>query len=493
LFATAMITRFQVDGFKNLVGVDLHFGPFTCIAGVNGVGKSNLFDAIRFLGELASRPLMDAAATVRDNRRAADVRSIFHRSGEVCSEHMRFVVEMIVPELAVDDVGQTAKATKTFLRYALELGLRTNPDTGGPQLEIQHESLLPLKQGEVEERLPFEHSAKWTNSVVLRARRGSPYVSTTLEADQYVIRRHQDGGSRGNPVPALASSLRGTIASVAQADAPTLLCARREMQSWLLLQLEPTALRQPSSLNDPPRMQPNGEGLAATLYRIARTSKEPESVYARIANRLAGLIHDVRAVEVARNDKLELLTLMLTDRDGTEHAARALSDGTLRFLALAVLEMDSEAHGVLCLEEPENGIHPDRIEAMLELLQAIAFDPDLPLAPDNPLRQVIVNTHSPLVVGECPDDSLVLAKSVEDRREGRIFSKAVFQGIEGTWRAETVGGRVSKGELLAYSAPASLRSPPTPLLEPGRPRRIRERRDLGQSYLSGFEQSVAEE
>jgi len=40
-----MLTRLKVTGFKNLVDVDIKFGPFTCIAGANGVGKSNLFEA----------------------------------------------------------------------------------------------------------------------------------------------------------------------------------------------------------------------------------------------------------------------------------------------------------------------------------------------------------------------------------------------------------------------------------------------------------------
>lgn len=34
-----MLTRLKVSGFKNLVDVDVRFGPFTCIAGANGVGK----------------------------------------------------------------------------------------------------------------------------------------------------------------------------------------------------------------------------------------------------------------------------------------------------------------------------------------------------------------------------------------------------------------------------------------------------------------------
>ena len=43
-----MLTRLEVNGFKNLVDFALDFGPYTCIAGPNGVGKSNIFDAIRF-------------------------------------------------------------------------------------------------------------------------------------------------------------------------------------------------------------------------------------------------------------------------------------------------------------------------------------------------------------------------------------------------------------------------------------------------------------
>jgi AAA15 family ATPase/GTPase len=47
-----MLTRLKVSGFKNLTKVDIRFGAFTCIAGVNAVGKSNLFDAINFFERL---------------------------------------------------------------------------------------------------------------------------------------------------------------------------------------------------------------------------------------------------------------------------------------------------------------------------------------------------------------------------------------------------------------------------------------------------------
>jgi predicted ATPase len=124
-----MLTRLKVRGFKNLVDVDGRFGPFTCIAGVNGVGKSNLFDAIHFLSLLAERTLLDAALEVR-GARTAGVRSLFHRSGARFAGEMSFEAEMIVPRTGRDDLGQEASATSTFLRYALTLGYRRDPASG---------------------------------------------------------------------------------------------------------------------------------------------------------------------------------------------------------------------------------------------------------------------------------------------------------------------------------------------------------------------------
>src|SRR5712692_4937673 len=105
-----MLTRLKVSGFKNLVDVDVRFGPFTCIAGANGVGKSNLFDAIGFLSALADLPLIEAAKSVREGR-TADVRSLFHRVGDRPDDKMSFTAEMIVPQKGADDLGQEAEAT----------------------------------------------------------------------------------------------------------------------------------------------------------------------------------------------------------------------------------------------------------------------------------------------------------------------------------------------------------------------------------------------
>jgi hypothetical protein len=149
-------------------------------------------------------------------------------------------------------------------------------------------------------------------------------------------------------------------------------------------------------------------------------------------------------------------------RDGTFHPAQALSDGTLRFLALAVLELDPKSQGVIFMEEPENGIHPARIPAILKLLQDIAVDVHSPVGPDNPLRQVIINTHSPLVVAQVPEASLIIAdlRRAHPSKKGE-YGKAFFSAPEGSWRAASGSQVFSKGKLLAYLAPVPLESEPS--------------------------------
>ncbi len=483
-----MLTRLKINGFKNLVDVDVRFGPFTCVAGVNGVGKSNLFDAIRFLSMLANTTLIEAALSVRaEGGSAADLRSLFHRVGDLYADRMSFEAEMIVPEKADDDLGQTGEASITILRYFLELGYREDirNTTSFGSLQILKEELSHIKKGEAGKHLLFPSQKRWRDSVVVGARR-SPFISTEGEGEGVVIKLHQDQ-VKGRTLSRSAANLPRTVLSSANAaESPTVLCARREMKSWQILQLEPSALRKPDEMNASPHLSTNGQHLAATLYHLAQTTVsgvekseqvvDPDFTYTHVANRLATLIGDVSKVWVDRDDKREILTLQVEGIDGTDHPARSLSDGTLRFLALSVLELDVSAQGVICLEEPENGIHPERIPAMLNLLQDIATDPDEPVDETNPLRQVIVNTHSPAVVSEVPDASLLVAENREDMRDGRRFNKVIFSCLPDNWRmrAPEKPSIVSKGRLMAYLNPAS--SPPPK--RPPRARRVADRDDL---------------
>lgn len=448
-----MLTRLKVTGFKNLVEVDVHFGPFTCIAGQNGVGKSNLFDAIRFLSALADKTFLDAAKSVRDEGgRSGDPRALFHKVGDRHEERMRFEAEMIVPSEGIDDLGLTAKATSTFLRYTLELGLRQDHSLSSiGELELLKEELTYVRPAEISSRLLFPHSDAWQRAVI-RSNRKSKFISTDGDGAGRQVSLHLDGGV-GKKTRRPAKQLPKTVLSATNAsESPTALLARREMQSWRLLQLEPSALRKPDEFTATARLSADGSHLPATLHRLSKSSP---TVSEAVANRLKELILDVRAVGVDLDEKRELLSLVATDRAGTTLPARALSDGTLRFLALSVLEKDPEAVGVICFEEPENGIHPARVPAMVQLLEDIAVDSQRPISPDNPLRQVIVNTHSPLVVQEVAEEDLLCADTTELARADRIVRNVAFKCMPATWRGDCDPplASISKGSMVALLQP----------------------------------------
>jgi predicted ATPase len=281
---------------------------------------------------------------------------------------------------------------------------------------------------------------------------------------------HADGDGGGRPRLILAANLTRTVLSTVNgAENPTALMAKRELQSWRLLRLEPSALRKPDEITAPIRLGTDGSHLAAMLYHLPQLERSAGNLfngalsardastmlYARLSRRLIEFIDDVREITIDHDEKREILTIMLTGRDGTTHAARALSDGALRFLALAVLELDTQSPGVLCLEEPENGIHPDSIPAMLRLLQDIAVDVEKPVGPDNPLRQVIINTHSPAVVSRVPEESLLVAELAAMEKNGREFKATRFCSLADTWRQNDPEkpATVAKERLSAFFPP----------------------------------------
>jgi predicted ATPase len=270
-----MLTRLKVSGFKNLVDVDVRFGPFTCIAGPNAVGKSNLFDAILFLSALADRPLTAATQSVRGDEngaRMSDIRSLFHQRGDEYVPEMSFEAEMIIPAEGEDDLGDKARATITFLRYSLRLGCKKDESAGSlGSLEVLREELDYIKLGDAAKHLLFPHKTQWRKAAIQGRRAGKQFISTEGTGEKTIIMLHQDGGSRGKPPYARqAVNLPRTVLCAANtAESSTALLARREMQSWRLLQLEPSAMRRPNEFSAPTVLGSNGSNLAATLYRLA--------------------------------------------------------------------------------------------------------------------------------------------------------------------------------------------------------------------------------
>jgi len=444
-----VLTRLRVQGFKNLLDVDVRFGPFTCIAGLNGAGKSNLFDAIRFLNLLTKHSIMQAVQLLRETKgRSPDPKSLFTEFKGYLAPELRFTAEMIVDQHVQDDFGVADDAAISTLRY--EVAFRLANDDGFERLELIHESLKPIALREAYRTIGFPMTRAFRESTIL-GRRTVPFVSTPSGTE---ITVHQEGHG-GRKVPAPKSQLT-VIGGMASSDFPSILAANREMASWQTLLLEPSAMRSPSFYTDPRAIDSRGANLPATIHRLQKQEQRPGKVYAELANQLSQLIEDIEELRVQDDPKTESLTLEVRGRNGVFHPARSLSDGTLRFLVLATLSLDPQAKGMICLEEPENGIHPERISTIIQLLRDIAADPKLKVDLDNPLRQVVVNTHSPTVVQEIakeyPDDLVYMDEEqvFQNGAKGRV---AAAFAPAGSWRSGLGSTPLAPGRLLPYQPP----------------------------------------
>lgn len=448
-----MLLRLEVDGFKNLIGFDARFGPFNCIAGENGVGKSNIFDAIEFLSLTADKPLVEAAQAVRSTRSdgVGEPEHLF--TAGLDHQPMHFAAEVVVPAGVEDDFGSRVTPTITLLRYELVVGYEPPvPPARIGRLVVVREELRHINRGDAPKHLLFPLSVKQFRDAIVRGgRRGGPFISTESHDNRIYV--HQDGGSHGRPRRALRTKAPTTVVStINSADDPTILAMRRELQSWRRLALEPTALRAPDRFVDATAIGADGSHLASALYRIANGGPAPaEDTYARIANRVSGLAGvDIRSLRVDVDEVRQLFSIVVTGANGTELPARSLSEGTLRYLALNVMLEDPSTTGLIAMEEPENGIHPASLGEVVQLVRDLAVDPYRAPAPDNPLRQVIVNTHSPGVVQLVGEQDLLYAFEAP-ASVGNVALRCLrLQGLNGSWRSEADPPGASRANLLSY-------------------------------------------
>ena len=461
-----MLTRLEVNGFKNLVDFTLDFGPYTCIAGPNGVGKSNIFDAIRFLSLLTECTINQAALQIRNaGEDTGDIADLFFSGSGERHERIEFAAEMIVGRRVSDDFGRKVEPSSSFLRYEVAFRYEAPSAATGPLggLVLEREELGPITTGRAARHLRFPHSkAKFRDSVVYNNRHSrSPYISTYVDQDseQATIVVHQDGGShgRGRPAPAEGAT-RTIIGTENTAATPTILAARREMQSWRIMALEPSAMRRPDRYTQAPGIAANGAHIPATLQHLSNIAPEqgesPHTVFQMVSIFLSELV-PVKMVSVVTDDVRQLLSLEVEEQSGLKLRASSISDGTLRFLALAALAEVVDENAVICMEEPENGIHPAKLGAMNRLLHDIAVDAEEPVEYDNPLRQVIVATHSPYFVQLQDKNDLVLAKDRMFRADSGQIVEHVLKchPYRGTWRCSTDRDGIDLISLQSYLMP----------------------------------------
>jgi predicted ATPase len=395
-----MITRVEISGFKTFQDFAVDMQPFSALVGPNASGKSNLFDALRFLSLLSQHDIRVAMQDLR-----GEPEELFRHTPNGTSDCLTFAVEVLLHRSGVDSFGTTYDVPAQRLRYELELGMLTGNDGMPRRVQVRREHCRPLAKGE-------DRARPYLKSISVNYTRVSPFIRLNEAGDAIEVR--QDGRQKhGRPVAlSLKEASRTALSTVTTAEFPHLYALRDLLTNIRFLEINPYAARMANDRFEETVLKADASNLAAVIARLkeeTNTTDRPEGVLSDIAADLASLIPSVCSVESRSDVSQRQYTFGLRFAGDLSFSSRVISDGTLRLLALLTLLNDPLRRGTLCFEEPENGVHEGRIPMLVHFLrQAAVASTD----PADPSFQILIATHSPKVMASLKDQEIIAADAV---------------------------------------------------------------------------------
>jgi len=366
-----MIDRLTIRNFKSLKQVDLRLGRLNVLIGANASGKSNFFEALRVL------------------------QGIGH--GFTFSEILNGK-----PRGASSEVWEGIRGGSSHATF------NGNGEGGAVSLKAWHGAtnrLMRHKDGSISGPI-FEPWKAWNYGISFEPKTGKlVQESLLMNGDSVFDSIHEDTGftdpairvdlPTGKPGRAKRESFERHVAILSQLGASPERC-RTEKRSEVVRSVirvlsdmqrfnpVPEVLRHYSAAHGIDRMGERGENFAALIARILENPATKQAMLSWLQELRPREVDDIGVLKGALGEPMFKLV-----EGGVERPAPVLSDGTLRFAAIAAALFQPSMPGLLTIEEIENGIHGSRLRLLVELLRSRAGQHG---------TQIIVTTHSPMVL-----------------------------------------------------------------------------------------------
>jgi len=216
---------------------------------------------------------------------------------------------------------------------------------------------------------------------------------------------------------------------------------RLRLGGWRLYHMHDTSslspMRKISKVDDNPFLRADGSNLASFLYFLRERHIDSYGLIQRAVQRVTPFFDDFRLEprQLAPDD----IRLEWRHKSSDQYFdASSLSDGTLRFIALATLFLQPEQFrpSVILVDEPELGLHPYAIEMLASLIRQASVN-----------TQVIVATQSSLLLDHfAPEDVLVAERVDGGTQLKRLKSEDLAAWLEDyslgqLWEKNEFGGR----------------------------------------------------
>ncbi len=387
-----MLKRILIKGYKSLLNVDVSLQPLSVLFGPNAAGKSNFLDALQLLSRIVCcRSLKEA---FEPPYRGKPLESFAFDSGGLSElierDSASFSIQADI-ELSPHIVEAVDRQIAEMRRPPNGTGLK--PSAGHGTASVVHERLLRYR---IEVQVLPRSGILRVSDEYLAAlnREGEPTGKRKPFLERMNNRLHLRMEGQAHPTY-FERYLDHSILSkpLYTPHYPHLSALRRELESWMFYYFEPRErMRTNNAVKEIVHVGLMGEELAAFLNTLKARN---ELQFKAIEKALHQIVPSVTGVEVEVNTLGEV-ELRLREGDRLI-PARVVSEGTLRILGLLAIGSSSEPPGLTGFEEPENGVHPRRIQLIAERLKSHTRSGD---------KQIIVTTHSTLLADLMPNDSL---------------------------------------------------------------------------------------
>ncbi len=328
------IKSFEIEGFRSLRDLGAKVGSLTVLVGPNGVGKSNLYRGLELLKRACERRLSRTIAA------EGGISSVMWAGARLKNKKREVRIQVEWDEL----------------EYELIIGA-SSPDRRSPFPED-----------------PYIKTEKIWSRIGRR-------VEVVRRAAQVMKYRDDQGLWRTYP-PNLAinESMLGQLREPQKF--PICLRLQNVISQWRFYHTFRTDtdsfLRQPQPVYRTGSLDGDGGNLAATLLSILEGKNGPQ--LRKVLTR-AFPNSDLK-IEQVGSRTIQRVGLMMPKLNRTFSGVE-ISDGTLRFYALAAALLGEEPPEFLVLNEPETSLHPSTFPALAEAIHYATNE-----------SQVLVVTHS---------------------------------------------------------------------------------------------------
>ena len=379
-----------VKGFKSIKSVaELELRPINVLIGANGAGKSNFIDVFSFLKAIRLGGLKDYVM------RAGGAEKILHFGSKVT---------------------QQLSIGISFEKEKREYNIVLAPDDADGMFPSK-ERLKPISEG--------------ARTSVKREQITSESFST-----EYGI--HGRGGEAGIYNSKDKSSAIPRV--------------REHLLQWRVYHFHDTSASSPIkktvAVDDNRHLRQDGSNLAAFLYYLREKHGRSYDMIRRTVRLVAPFFDDF-ILEPRRLEEDTIRIEWKHQRSDGYFDAAALSDGSLRFIALATLLLQPTElrPSVILLDEPELGLHPAAIAILAFLIKQASVE-----------TQIFVGTQSSLLLDNFNPEDVLVTERVEGATQFTRLDREKLKGwledysLGQLWEKNEFGGRPAPEDVGRESA-----------------------------------------